>query len=73
MLVVYCFMVKCMDELGMDYFFYLGVIEVGDGEYGCIKFIVGIVIFLVDGIGDIIWVFFIEVFEKEIFVCYSIF
>lgn len=73
MLVVYWLMVKWMDELGMFYFLYLGVIEVGDGEYGWIKFIAGIVIFLVEGIGDIICVFLIEVFEKEILVCYSIF
>lgn len=73
MFVVYCLMVDIMDKEGFNYLFYLGVIEVGDGDYGWIKSIVGIVILLVDGLGDMFWVLLMEVFEKEIFVCYLIF
>jgi (E)-4-hydroxy-3-methylbut-2-enyl-diphosphate synthase len=65
-------MVKCMDELGMDYPLHLGVTEAGDGEYGRIKSTAGIATLLADGIGDTIRVSLTEAPEKEIPVCYSI-
>lgn len=58
-----------MYKFGWDYLFYFGVIEVGEGEDGCMKFFIGIGVFLFDGFGDIICVFFIEVFEFEIESC----
>ncbi|WP_414588669.1 (E)-4-hydroxy-3-methylbut-2-enyl-diphosphate synthase [Scytonema sp. PCC 10023] len=65
-------MVKCMDELVMDYPLHLGVTEAGDGEYGRIKSTAGIATLLADGIGDTIRVSLTEAPEKEIPVCYGI-
>lgn len=63
-----CLLVKEMEKEGMVFLFYLGVIEVGDGEDGRIKFVLGIGVFFVDGLGDIICVLLSEVFENEILV-----
>lgn len=42
MVQVYCLLVVEMYVYGWDYFLYLGVIEVGEGEDGWMKFVIGI-------------------------------
>lgn len=69
--VVHCSTVKCTDDSGTDHFSYSGAIEVGDGEHGWTKLIVGTVISPVEGTGDITCALSIEVLEKETFARHS--
>lgn len=66
--VVYCLLVRQIEQ-----FLYLGIIEVGGLCFGMVKLVVGLGMFLVEGIGDIIWIFLVVDLVEEIKVGFDIF